>query len=242
MDGLWRYGAVMTHTWDEVSEATDALIETIESLPEGAQFEPSLCAGWTRGHVITHVARNAEGIGNLITWAVTGVETPMYPSLEVRNAAIEAGAGRSMKSLRDDVRNASTWLGLGARSLSPKDDATELIMGDSTPGRASDLATRRLREVTFHHVDLLAGYGFADAPAEHVAYFLAREITTLAARSDAPPMILRTTDGVDYVVGDIEVAGDQTAYISGSRAALLGWLARGLTDGVTCDSPLPQLP
>lgn len=242
VDGLWRYGAVMTHTWDEVSEATDALIETIESLPEGAQFEPSLCAGWTRGHVITHIARNAEGIGNLVTWAVTRVETPMYASAEARNAAIEAGAGRSMKTLRDDVRNASTWLGLGARALSPKDDETLLMIHGTMPDRASGLATRRLREVVYHHVDLLAGYGFADAPPEQVAFFLTGEINTLAARPEAPPMILRTEDGMDYVVGDIELAGDRTAYISGSRAGLLGWLARGLTDGVTCATPLPQLP
>lgn len=53
----------MTHSWDDVAHATAALIDTVESLPEGAQFEPSLCAGWTRGHVLTHLARNAEALG-----------------------------------------------------------------------------------------------------------------------------------------------------------------------------------
>ena len=45
---------------------------------------PSLLPGWTRGHVLTHVARNADGAVNLLTWARTGVETPQYASREQR--------------------------------------------------------------------------------------------------------------------------------------------------------------
>ena len=56
--------------------------------------EPSRLPGWTRGHVVTHVARNAEGLCRLLRWARTGIETPMYPSIQARDAAIEAGAGR----------------------------------------------------------------------------------------------------------------------------------------------------
>jgi hypothetical protein len=29
---------------------------------------------------------NADGLRNLLVWARTGVETPMYPSIEQRNA------------------------------------------------------------------------------------------------------------------------------------------------------------
>ncbi len=216
------YGALMRHTWDDVADATDALMATVESLPEGAQFDPSLCRGWTRGHVLTHLARNAEGLGNLVTWAVTKVETPMYASAQARNDAIEAGSRRSVAALRDDIRNASTWLGLGARALSP---------------------ARRLREVVYHHVDLQAGYAFADVPPDLVADFLGHEVARLRSDPAAPPMILRTAEGDEHVVGDIALAGDRTAYLSGSRAALLGWLARGLTDGVECQGgPLPELP
>lgn len=233
----------MTHSWDDVAEATSALIDTVESLPEGSQFEPSLCAGWTRGHVLTHLARNAEALGNLVTWAVTKVETPMYASAQARNDAIEAGAARSITAQRDDIRNASTWLGLGARALTPADDEVPLQLRGGTPERASGIATRRLREVVYHHVDLLAGYTFADAPPPVVAFFLADEVTLLAGGPGAPPMILRTDEGDEYVVGDIALAGDRTAYVSGSRAALLGWLARGLTEGLSSDTtPLPTLP
>ena len=41
---------------------------------------PSLLPGWTRAHVLAHVAGNADALVNLLTWARTGEETPMYAS------------------------------------------------------------------------------------------------------------------------------------------------------------------
>ncbi|WP_308164110.1 maleylpyruvate isomerase N-terminal domain-containing protein [Nonomuraea sediminis] len=50
--------------------------------------------GWTRAHVVAHVACNARAIGRLAHWARTGVETPMYASKQARDAEIEAMAGQ----------------------------------------------------------------------------------------------------------------------------------------------------
>ncbi|MFG1879257.1 maleylpyruvate isomerase N-terminal domain-containing protein [Sphaerisporangium sp. NPDC049003] len=62
---------------------------------------PSLLAGWARGHVLTHVARNADGHINFLTWARTGVYTPQYPTPCAREAEIAEGAGgRSRSSTR----------------------------------------------------------------------------------------------------------------------------------------------
>ena len=36
---------------------------------------PSLLPGWDRRHVLAHVARNADALRNLLTWAETGVKT-----------------------------------------------------------------------------------------------------------------------------------------------------------------------
>ncbi|HET9858195.1 MAG TPA: maleylpyruvate isomerase N-terminal domain-containing protein [Nocardioidaceae bacterium] len=65
---------------------------------------PSLLPGWSRGHVVTHVARNADGLRNLLVWARTGVETPQYPSWEQRNRDIDSGAGRPHAALLADSR------------------------------------------------------------------------------------------------------------------------------------------
>ncbi|MFZ0215410.1 MAG: maleylpyruvate isomerase N-terminal domain-containing protein, partial [Candidatus Dormiibacterota bacterium] len=52
--------------------------------------QPTALPGWTRGHLLTHLARQAEGFGRLLAWARTGVRTPMYESWERRNADIAA--------------------------------------------------------------------------------------------------------------------------------------------------------
>ena len=52
----------------------------------------------------------------------------------------------------------------------------------------------------------------------------------------APALTLHTTTGEEFTVG----AG--TAYVTGTPAALLGWLARGLTEGLATDGALPHLP
>ena len=49
------------------------------SLVDNAEFgEYSLLEGWTRSHLIAHVAYNAIALCNLMHWANTGEETPMY--------------------------------------------------------------------------------------------------------------------------------------------------------------------
>src|SRR6478672_7747869 len=89
----------------ELLTSTDSLLTSIVGLDEMQAREVSLLPGWTRGHVLTHIARNADAMVNLLTWARTGVETPMYASREQRNADIEAGSGRPAPELVDDVRS-----------------------------------------------------------------------------------------------------------------------------------------
>ena len=60
---------------DDVERATSRLLATAGSL-DADPSAPSLLPGWTRGHVLTHVARNADSLVNLLTWARTGVVTP----------------------------------------------------------------------------------------------------------------------------------------------------------------------
>ncbi len=225
-----------TPTWNDVADATRALVDTANRLREGDQQAPSLCDGWTRGHVLTHLARNADAIGNLVTWAVTGVPTPMYPSIEAREHDIQSGSTRSLAELVADIEQSGTRLGGVADSLRADHATREVELRGGWTVTAAELPWLRLREVSYHHVDLLAGTGWADLPDRWVAAFLADEVDRLSRRSDPPRLTLRSDEG------DTSTLGDGTAYVTGSRAALLGWLARGLTDGVTCDGPLPTLP
>ncbi|MFG1700137.1 maleylpyruvate isomerase N-terminal domain-containing protein [Nonomuraea sp. NPDC049309] len=60
----------------ELTAATDRLLATAASLSDADLAAPSLLPGWTRGHVLAHVAQNAGSCLNLLTWARTGVRTP----------------------------------------------------------------------------------------------------------------------------------------------------------------------
>ena len=71
---------------------TLALLSTTATLDDASITAPSLCEGWTRAHVVTHIARNADAICNLVHWATTGEPTPMYASPESRDADIAEGA------------------------------------------------------------------------------------------------------------------------------------------------------
>src|ERR1044071_5429214 len=88
----------------DVDRATDDLLRTVADLDPAAVAKPSLLPGWTAGHVLTHVARNADALTNLLTWARTGVETPPYPSPEAREAGIQDGARRPLRDQIEDIR------------------------------------------------------------------------------------------------------------------------------------------
>ena len=60
-------------------------MRTVAALTDSQARAPSLLPGWTRGHVVTHLARNADALRNLLTWARTGIPTPMYPSRQARD-------------------------------------------------------------------------------------------------------------------------------------------------------------
>ena len=151
----------------QLGESTDRLLATADALTDAQAAAPSRLPGWTRGHVLTHLARNADGFRNLLTWARTGNETPMYPSDEARARGVEEGAARSAAELAADVRVSAAALAAAAQDLPARAwDALVARRGDTFPARS--IPPRRLAELEIHHVDLDAGYRPADWPASFV--------------------------------------------------------------------------
>ena len=98
-------------TISRIAEADGRLIASASALTDDQLREPSLLPGWSRGHVLSHIARNADGLANLLTWARTGVETPQYESFEARNAQIEDGSGRPGSEIIPDLsRSAENFI------------------------------------------------------------------------------------------------------------------------------------
>ncbi len=86
-----------------VDRETADLLTTVATMTVGDLAEPARCVGWTRAHVIGHLARNADSLVNLATWAITGVPTPQYPSAEQRAADIQRSAAQSLAELQADL-------------------------------------------------------------------------------------------------------------------------------------------
>jgi maleylpyruvate isomerase len=185
--------------------STAALGATLDVLDDVEARRPSLLPGWTVGHVLTHIARNADGMAHLVEWALTGVPTPMYASVEARTADIDAGAGRSAALLADDVRSSAARLADGLLRLGTGGaDALDrlLLFGPPRPDAVPDTPARALpyarrREVEFHHADLGLAYGPADWPAD----FVERTLLFLHSRSGAVDAVGQPSDVLAWRLG-----------------------------------------
>ncbi|GAA3429267.1 maleylpyruvate isomerase family mycothiol-dependent enzyme [Streptosporangium sandarakinum] len=152
----------------ELDGSMGRLLSTVAGLPDDDVAEPSRLPGWSRGHVLAHISRNADSHVNLLTWARTGVETPQYPDAETREAGIRAGAARPVKEQLADLEDSAARLAEAARAM-PADGWRATVGGMRGPGHpAWYVLVRRLREVEIHHVDLGAGYRCADWPEAFV--------------------------------------------------------------------------
>ena len=176
-----------------VDESTGRLLADTAAITDARALEPSLLPGWTRGHLLTHLARGADGLRNLLTWARTGVMTPQYSSAAARDEDIEAGAGRSAAELRADVAESAAALAAEAASLSEAawQASVHGIRGMAHP--AWYTLTRRLSELEIHHVDLGIGYRVADWPDGFAAERLPDVAGSFAGRDDAPACLVEVT-------------------------------------------------
>ena len=102
--------------------------------------------------------------------------------------------------------------------------------------RGAQLPTLRLMEVVFHHVDLDAGYTFADADPGFVKRAITIAVERFRTRGEELSIALHGDEDGTWTLGD----GAQ--HVSGTNAALLTWLARGQGHGLTSAAPLPVLP
>jgi maleylpyruvate isomerase len=225
----------------ELDDATGRLLRAAAALDADDVAAASRLPGWTRGHVLTHLARNADGFVNLLTAARTGETIPMYASDTARTTDIEAGADRPPAALLDDLRAASARFTEAVAAMPPQAWAAT-VQTRRGPWPAALLVWGRLREVEVHHVDLGGDYTPADWPAAFARRLLHEVVTGLADRPDAPALVLRPDDGGhELVVGDRSAA----ATVDGSAAELAAWLigrSTGAALTVTPDGTLPTPP
>jgi len=228
---------------DLVTAGTALFRRALDTVDDAALAEPTRLAGWTRAHVVAHVAANAEALVNLATWARTGVETPMYASPEQRNDDIEAGAQLPAARLRDWVGSSAAALdtALGALTSEGWTSLVRTAQGRTVP--ATEVPWMRTREVMIHAVDLDAGVGFDDLPAEFLVEVLDEATAKRSASGGGPALELVTTDdGAPRHAWSVAGTGE-TVHVRGPLAQLAAYVTGRHHEHLTTDSPaVPVLP
>ena len=167
--------------------ATGRLLATLEVIDDSVATRASLLPGWNVGHVLTHLARNADSFARVLQGAAEGQELAQYPGGAIgREQAIEDGAGRPAAAILDDVRGSAArldevWAKLPAVAW---DGRGSRIDGAPLPCRL--LPASRWREVEVHHADLGLGYSAADWPEDFVSFDLPSALQRLPERIEVP--------------------------------------------------------
>jgi len=207
----------------DITGATAAharLLATIRDLADGEVRRPSLLPGWTVGHVLTHLARNADSHVRMLEAAAAGGSVEQYEGgRTARQSGIEVGAGRQAAELVDDVRSASARLEKVWASLPDDTWDGHGFNADGDRWPCAQLPFHRWREVEVHLVDLGLRPSWKDWPDAYVSRELPRAIATLpdrladgAARRQLTAWLLdRGPSPADGVVGHWVLGGWEEA-------------------------------
>ncbi|MFI6650042.1 maleylpyruvate isomerase family mycothiol-dependent enzyme [Streptomyces sp. NPDC050529] len=220
----------MSRTFEDArrwAQLGTALFVQAADLADAGPAAPSALPGWTRKHLVAHVAANADALGNLVRWAATGEPTPMYSSPDERAAGIERGASMPAAELTAWLRRSAEELAASTAALDDAQWQAPVVTAQGRTVPAAELPWMRSREVCVHAVDLGTGPTFADLPAGFLAA-LCDDIVAKRAQESGPALVLEATGSGAFwklpgegeptvIVGDLH---EITAYLAGRAHAL----------------------
>lgn len=205
-----------------IEASTELFLSTVDRLSDD-DFATEVLPGWTRGHVIAHVAANAHALRRLVTWARTGVRTPMYTSPDERDAEIELGAKRPPATLRANARESAVALATDLAELPPSRWQAQVVTAQGRTVPATEIVWMRTREVAVHAVDLQAGTDFPDLPADVCTALVTDIARWRSTKANGPALTLTSDDQTWHVAGTGEPVvvtapvADLAAWLTGRR-------------------------
>ncbi|HSN34892.1 MAG TPA: maleylpyruvate isomerase family mycothiol-dependent enzyme [Arthrobacter sp.] len=213
---------------------SEMLLATVESLVDDELTAPSLCEGWTRADVIAHLAANGRALVKLVDWAASGQEQQLYASAEARAGEIAALAALPREELVGRLRESVQFFAEQAQRLGGELTVGEVLLnGRQIP--ATSIVALRIAEIVVHHHDLNTAWTVEEADPDSLLDALEAAVRTMRAKG-GPGMTLVTEERDQWVIGDGALR------ITSDREGMLEWLARGDTEKVQADGPLPSLP
>jgi len=174
------------------AQGSALFLGTLDTISDADLDAPTALPGWTRRHLVAHVASNAEAVGRLVGWARTGRETPMYTSPQQRAADIETGARRAAGELREWAHTSAAALAVAFAALPLSAWQAEVVTAQGRRVPATELPWLRAREVAVHCVDLNAGVTFADLSAGFCRALVDDVVAHRGGLGDGPALDLAT--------------------------------------------------
>lgn len=224
---------------DHLTEADQRLVRSVDGLSGEEWHAPSLLPGWTRAHVVAHLALNGEALADVLRGVTEDSPVPMYDTQDQRDADIEELTGAPHSEIRERLL-ASTSLFADAVAAVPEDGWAgrfeRTTGGPTLPVDAVPLM--RLREVEIHHADLALGY----SPDDWSSGFAEVVVTGMVKRLDPAEgfRVAPLDSDRSWEVGD---AGEDSPVVTGPVAHLAWWLTgRTPSELVSCSrGELPQV-
>lgn len=223
-----------------VHEATHALLGDTIQLADADWRAPCALPGWTRAHLGTHLARNAEGLVRVLIGLHTDTPVYQYDSSAARAAAIAEGASRAGVAIQQDLDETADRLTHAMDEVSPDQWTAPLALSETLVLPQADLVVlHRLNEVVIHHIDLNVGVAFADLDPVIAGWLLDRNLWRITTRHPELNLVVIDETGTTRAIGSAP-----RDPVSGSRQNLLGWLL-GRLDPTVVSGPteltLPSL-
>jgi maleylpyruvate isomerase len=201
-----------------MQDGTELVVDLVADLVEPEFMADSLLPGWTRKHLVAHLAANADALRNLAHWAATGQRTPMYASPAQRLADIEHGGQLPASELTSWLHRSVSSLESALSELGSEQWTNEVMTAQGRTILATEIPWLRAREVYVHAVDADRGTGFGDLPEG----FLAILVDDIVAKRTGP-------------IGD-DIALELVATDLDRR-----WVLPGIGQGTTLRAPLAEL-
>jgi maleylpyruvate isomerase len=215
-----------------LAEGQDRLRGLIAGLTDEAARAPSALPNWTRGHVLTHIEGVGLALARQARYALRGRTIEVYDGGRAsRDAAIEAGHGRSAQVLTDALADALDETEASWEAVGPQDWDRPVGYRD---GVLLDAGLAWWRELEIHTTDALLGRATTDWSPEfctHLVEHLGRRVPA------GVTVTLTATDGPwTWTWGQ----GAPLA-VRGALTDLAAWLAGRHPVGPLTGDPLPPL-
>lgn len=121
-----------------LAAATDRLLATVDSLSAADFAAPSTLPGWSRAHVLAHLALNAKGLAGVLTTLGQPQPLPMYPSASRRDSDIDQLAAQAPAHIADRAAVGAAVLAQHLGAGPNPEDALEAVGAAGAEFRAGD--------------------------------------------------------------------------------------------------------